>query len=112
VRYRDGTTQRSAGIYPTKTEARSVRRAIQHEDHVAISDQLSPTQPSMLSGEHWQRDLTHKGLASRDRDLPVAAWHRLQRRRRRRLTRIFELPSVTSARHPEKRQPLCSQAIG
>ncbi len=38
VRYRDGTTQRSAGIYPTKAEARSIKRAVEQGDHVAISD--------------------------------------------------------------------------
>jgi hypothetical protein len=45
VRYRDGTTQRSAGISPTRAEACSVKRAVEHGDHVAISDQLSPTRP-------------------------------------------------------------------
>ena len=52
VRYRDGTTQRSAGIYPTKAEARGVKRAIEHGDHVAYSDQLSPGHASMLFGEY------------------------------------------------------------
>jgi integrase len=51
VRYRDGTTQRSAGIYPTKTEAHSIKRAVEHRDHVAYSDQLSP-HSSMLFGEY------------------------------------------------------------
>src|SRR6266536_1394869 len=46
------TTQRSAGIYPTKAKARSVRRAVEHGDHVAYSDQLSPGHASMLFGEH------------------------------------------------------------
>jgi hypothetical protein len=52
VRYRDGTTQRSAGISPIKTEARSVQRAVEQGDHVACSDQLSPTQGSMLFGKY------------------------------------------------------------
>src|SRR6266540_4837107 len=52
VRYRDGTTQRSAGIYPTKAEARSVKLAVERGDHVAYSDQLSPQPGSMLFGEY------------------------------------------------------------
>jgi integrase len=52
VRYRDGTTQRSAGIYPTKAAARSVQRAVERGDHVAISDQLSPQPGCMLFGEY------------------------------------------------------------
>ncbi len=52
VRYRDGTTQRSAGIYPTKAAARSVQRAVERGDRVAISDQLSPQPGCMLFGEY------------------------------------------------------------
>jgi hypothetical protein len=52
VRYRDGTTQRSAGIYPTKAEAGAVKRALERGDHVAISDQLSHAHASMLFGEY------------------------------------------------------------
>src|SRR6266540_4098475 len=52
VRYRDGTIQRSAGIYPTKAEALSVKRAVERGDHVAYPDQLSPEQASMLFGEY------------------------------------------------------------
>jgi integrase len=52
VRYRVGTTQRSAGIYPTKAEARSVKHAVEQADHVAISDQLSSDHSSMLFGEY------------------------------------------------------------
>jgi hypothetical protein len=52
VRYRDGTIQRSTGIYPTKAEARGVKRAIEQQDHVAISDQLSVTHASTLFGEY------------------------------------------------------------
>jgi hypothetical protein len=48
-RYRDGTTQRSAGMYPTKTAARSVQHAIEHGDHVAYSDQLSPSRDPCCS---------------------------------------------------------------
>src|SRR6266536_1255719 len=52
VRYRDGTTQRSVGTYPAKAEALSVRRAVEHRDHVAYSDQLPPGHASMLFGEY------------------------------------------------------------
>ncbi|HZD02458.1 MAG TPA: tyrosine-type recombinase/integrase [Actinomycetes bacterium] len=52
VRYRDGTTQRSAGIYPTKAEAVAVKRTVERGDHVAYSDQLSPGHASMLFGEY------------------------------------------------------------
>src|SRR6266545_7232398 len=52
VRYRDGTIQRSAGIYPTKAEALSVKRAVERGDHVAYPDQLSPEQACMLFGEY------------------------------------------------------------
>ena len=52
MRYREGTTQRSAGIYPTKAEALSVKRAVERGEHVAYSDQLSPDHASMLFGEY------------------------------------------------------------
>jgi hypothetical protein len=48
VRYREGTTQRSAGVHPTKAEAASVKRAIEQGDHVAYFDQLLPDHASML----------------------------------------------------------------
>ncbi len=45
VRYRRGITQRSAGIYPSKSEALQVKRALERGDHIASSDQ-SHHQPS------------------------------------------------------------------
>jgi hypothetical protein len=51
VRYREGSTQRSAGIYPTKAEAVAVKGTVERRDHVAYSDQLSPQPGSMLFGE-------------------------------------------------------------
>ncbi len=52
VRYRDGTTQRSVGLYPTKAEAGAAKRAHKRGDHVAYSDQLSPDHASIPFGEY------------------------------------------------------------
>jgi integrase len=52
VRYREASIQRSAGIYPTKAEALSVKRALEQAEHVASSDQPASEQKSMLFGQY------------------------------------------------------------
>jgi len=56
VRYRQGTTQRSAGIYLSKPEAVQVKRALERGDHIASSDGSCDQRPAeaaaMLFGDY------------------------------------------------------------
>jgi hypothetical protein len=53
VRYRDGTTQRSVGLYPTKAEAGAAKRAHKRGDHVAYSDPTLTRVPQFVGTRVW-----------------------------------------------------------